>query len=332
MEQRDHSIDVLRFIGLALIFVAHAKPGDPFFQFRCFDVPMMLFISGLSYSGREISNYLKFAWTRTKRLFIPLYSFLICYFLLKWALSEMGICNIIPQEKIWGSFALFLNPSIGKVWIFRVFFIVMLLTPPLVALEKKLSCTTFWAVFVLMFAVQFVLVKWVHPLKLGRFVEDWCLYAAGYSIPFFLGCHLRNAPLKYNLVTVAILLVCFAAAALFVIDGPWLNFQKIKYPPHDYFLLWGCLMSTVLWASRKWWMPILDCRFTRWIGRSTIWIYIWHTPFVCDVTKVYMKECHWSLRLAVLAAAGVGLYAIQHVIVSSIARKHPDSKVLKYFI
>lgn len=330
-KQREHTIDVMRFVGLTLIFIAHAGPGDPLFQFRCFDVPMMLFVSGLSYSGRNTGNYLKFACTRTKRLFIPLYSFLACYFLLKWVLSQMGVCDMTPENKIWGTFALYLKPSIGKVWIFRVFFLIMLLIPLLVKLEKRLPHPAFWAVFALMFAVQFVLVKWLHPMKLGRFVEDWCLYAVGYSIPFILGCHMRKATTKYNIVTTVVLLLCFAIAAIFFADKPWLNFQKIKYPPHVYYLLWGCLISALLWTSRKLWMPALDWKVTNWIGSNTIWIYIWHTPFVCDVTKVFMKECHWSLRFAVLVAAGVGLYAIQYTVVCRIAQKHPEVKVLKYF-
>lgn len=328
--QREHAIDVMRFIGLTMIFIAHSGPGNLLFQFRCFDVPMMLFISGLSYSDRDTGSYLGFVWKRATRLFVPLYSFLICYFLLKWVLSSAGLCTMTPVKTIAGTFAL-CQPSIGKVWIFRVFFIVMLLTPPLLALEKKLPRWAFWGVLSLMFAVQSFLIEWLHPLNLGRFVEDWCLYAVGYSIPFFLGCHARKSSTGNNIIAAAVLMVCFAAAAVFIVGRPWLIFQAVKYPPHAYYLLWGCLISILLWTSRRIWMPVLDWRFVNWIGRNTIWIYIWHTPFVCDVTQAYMKGCHWSLRFAVLAVAGIGLYAIQYTVVQAIARKYPDARILKYF-
>jgi len=42
-------IDILRFIGLSLIVFAHVKPPTILFEIRSFDVPLMLFISGMSY-------------------------------------------------------------------------------------------------------------------------------------------------------------------------------------------------------------------------------------------------------------------------------------------
>ena len=50
-QSRDFTIDMLRFVGVSLILLAHIVPPDGLFQLRSFDVPLMIFVSGLSYSG-----------------------------------------------------------------------------------------------------------------------------------------------------------------------------------------------------------------------------------------------------------------------------------------
>lgn len=47
--QRDLHIDFLRFIGISLIILAHVEAPSGITQFRCFDVPLMVFVSGLSF-------------------------------------------------------------------------------------------------------------------------------------------------------------------------------------------------------------------------------------------------------------------------------------------
>lgn len=55
---RDISIDLLRFVGLSCIIFAHIDAPFVLNQLRCFDVPLMLFVSGLTCSGRSIPDYL----------------------------------------------------------------------------------------------------------------------------------------------------------------------------------------------------------------------------------------------------------------------------------
>jgi fucose 4-O-acetylase-like acetyltransferase len=49
LNNRDLRIDILRVAGLLLIILAHVSPPFLLFQFRTFDVPLMVFVSGLSY-------------------------------------------------------------------------------------------------------------------------------------------------------------------------------------------------------------------------------------------------------------------------------------------
>jgi len=74
-------VDLLRFIGISMFFLAHIGPPAALFQLRSFDVPLMIFVSGLSYSGRQVVGYASFVRKRLGRLLIPLYFFLTVYFL-----------------------------------------------------------------------------------------------------------------------------------------------------------------------------------------------------------------------------------------------------------
>ena len=79
MNKREPSIDILRFIGLSLLILAHVDSPFIIHQIRMFDVPMMVFISGLSYGGKDIDDIGKFYLNRIKRLLIPVWTFIPIY-------------------------------------------------------------------------------------------------------------------------------------------------------------------------------------------------------------------------------------------------------------
>ncbi len=64
--QRDVTIDILRVCGLLLIMLAHVNPPNLIFQIRTFDVPMMVFVSGVSYflSKKADVSYFSYAFSR----------------------------------------------------------------------------------------------------------------------------------------------------------------------------------------------------------------------------------------------------------------------------
>ncbi len=46
---RDEKVDLLRFVGLAMVVMAHVGAPTLLFQFRNFDVPLMVLLSGISF-------------------------------------------------------------------------------------------------------------------------------------------------------------------------------------------------------------------------------------------------------------------------------------------
>lgn len=335
VQKREPAIDLMRFIGLLMIVLAHLNlPAENvFFQIRTFDVPMMVFVSGLSYSGRAPGLYPAFVWKRTKRLLIPLYLFLTVFFLVHWACAALGWSAPIPPEKIWGSLILRLNPSINFVWIFRVFLIVMLITPPLVAIERRIS--KWWLsllVFAVMLAGQQGLIAWLKPLKPGHFVSDWLLYVLGYGSAFYLGLAMRRCDLKRGIAAVAVLLAAFVPLAFSVAaeKGSWLNMQAFKYPPGAYYILWGALCSCVLWISRKAWLPVLNLKPLIFIGQNTIWMYLWHIVFGYPYYRSDAVSYFWKFVLFFFVPLVIVI--LQYFLVARLEERHPEwKKYLVYF-
>ena len=139
MKERDLSIDALRFIGLALIILVHVNPPIWIAQFRAFDVPLMIFVSGLAIAEKQTTSYMKYLWNRSKRLLLPVWLFLLIYLSAFYCLQPLFLPEpYLNGEMVLRSFLL-LDKSIGYVWIIRVFLLIMLLPPPFVQ-KFALNC------------------------------------------------------------------------------------------------------------------------------------------------------------------------------------------------
>ncbi len=330
-QSRDFTIDMLRFVGVSLILLAHIVPPDGLFQLRSFDVPLMIFVSGLSYSGRQITDYAGFVRKRLGRLLIPLYLFLAVYLTIMYLLSQTGAVEWFGTKKVVGTLLLRLQPSINYVWIFRIFLIVMLTTPPLLRLERFVKRDgTFAALLAGMFGLQYLLVAWLKPLKLGFLVDDWLLYVVAYAIPFLAGVRMRYADRRRSAILGGLFVAAMICAAclMFQAKGTWLRMQPYKYPPQVYFLLWGTTVSVVLWGLRDYWSRLLSCRLVRFIGQNTIWLYLWHIPFIPPV-KQSMADCWWGWRYLIIYAVALCCCYLQYRIVGRL-EKTSDAKFLKY--
>lgn len=330
IQKREPAIDLMRFLGLSLIMIAHLglHHESPFFQIRTFDVPLMVFVSGLAYSGKAVDEYVPFVWKRIKRLLIPLYLFLTSFFLAHYILS-------IPVEtkKMLGSYLLLKVPSIGYVWIFRVFLIVTLLTPPLVVIERKLKGSIPVAmVFAASLVVQHYLVVFQDILDPKWHLSELVLYTVGYGAVFFLGLRMRKASFREGAFYTAVLAAAFIPYAFFVAaeKGSWLNMQAFKYPPDAYYLLWGALMSCIIWLTRKWWEPILTRTPLLFIGQNTIWIYLWHIAFCSFISLTDFRPSWLSYVLFFIVPPSVVL--LQCMLVNRLEHRYPALRsILKYF-
>lgn len=132
---RDDSIDILRFIGISMIILVHCGAPGWLTQLRCFDVPLMFFVSGLACSGKEISNYPGYIFKRAKRLLVPTWGFLLVFFALLVGALLLLHKELPANNYFIESFAM--TGGIGYVWIMRIFLLVAMVTPLLIRINSK---------------------------------------------------------------------------------------------------------------------------------------------------------------------------------------------------
>lgn len=329
--KRDLYIDFLRFIGLSFIILVHVNPPVNVAQVRCFDVPLMLFVSGLTASSSRHYRYVDYVTNRTKRLIIPVWMFLAAYLPILYFVQF----KFLPEQYLTGEMIvrsfLLLDNSIGYVWIIRIFLIVMLATPFILKLNNRIENIRLF-VFVIVAAV-FAL-EGIHLIgvqcdkeSVASFVlVDIIQYGIAYSIPFMLGVRCRNAEKKEQHKLLAFVIVVFTVSLVYYVFSYGLPIRitpNFKTPPHSYYIVYGCFVSVVLWQMKTKISKWLTNKYFILLGQNTIWIYLWHMPLALVSNRL---SDSWVVRYIFVYGTAILIFMIQRSIVNKInsdfARKY----------
>ena len=253
LSSRDYAIDVLRVIGSFLVILAHVDAPHLLYRLRTFDVVLLVFISGISFSYSKskelsISNYLVYIKKRIIRLLIPTWLFLIFYFALFNFLYIVGISSKqFGMMEYIKSFLLIMG--IGYVWIIRVYLLLAMEAPFLRAIKEKVP--SFIIKIIIIFFSLAINEIICYFLK-GKDEIVWEIiriivpYAIGYGIVFFWGLIVRDNNKKNNII------IAFAFLALFIImeinyKGDGLSKFEFKFPPYALYLTYGLFASTLMY-------------------------------------------------------------------------------------
>ena len=330
MKIRDPYIDLLRFVGLSLIILAHVTPPYVLGQLRSFDVPLMMFVSGLTASGKDIPNYWDYVWKRTKRLIVPVWFFLAVYLTIFYFTQFIFLPEqYLTGRMIWRSFLL-LDESIGYVWIIRVFLLVMLVTPLWVKIDNKFKNKCFFVLFVVCVFVAneliYALSQQINNEVLCVAIKDFLIYTTAYSIPFLLGLRLRRCSRKDELaISPTITALCVVGLLhMFIYKGLDIS-NSYKIPPRSYFILYGSAVSLLLWTTRFWWIKIINFKLFVWIGQNTIWIYLWHMPVVLFANHFLDN---WVIKYVLVYFTVVIIFLIQYKLVNKTKKKFANQYLI----
>lgn len=320
---RDYYIDFLRFLGLSLITLVHVKPPVEVVQFRSFDVPLMLFVSGLTASTSTPCKYRDYVVKRTKRLVFPVWLFLAVYLpVLYFAQFRFLPEQYLTGEMIVRSFLL-LDNSIGYVWIIRFFLIIMLVTPFIQKLNYRIKDNL---LFAFVFLCALLVLEGIHLAGLrcdknsllSFVVVDIVQYGLAYSLPFILGIRCRNAEIKEQrslLVFVSVVLVVFLFCYIYNNGFPIRITPDFKEPPHSYYVVYGCFVSVILWQMKAKISKWFTNKYFILLGQNTIWIYLWHMPFALMSSRI---SGSWEMRYLFVYGAAFFMFLIQRSIVNKV--------------
>ena len=319
---RDSYIDFLRSLGLILVILAHVSAPNVLTQLRNFDVPLMVFVSGLSYSGKNISGGAWFL-KRIARLIVPVYIFLTLFFLFNYLVGRG-----YQIEKIIYSYLLCVQGSIGYIWIIKVFLIMMLCTPFLIKIKENLGKFQIWLIIGLLLLLQEL--SSIFLSKCSMLVSETVPYIFGYSALFLSGMVLKTAD---NTTKVSVLVI---SLLLFVLTHYFLYYHYLvldlspyyKYPPRINYLLYGLTICSLLWIIRPIGNKLSSFIIFSFWGQNTIWIYLWHIPWVMLMLNV---SSNWGIRYLMVLGGATFVYLIQYLIVSKLQKAHPSWMFLKHF-
>lgn len=319
--KRDHYIDFLKFIGLSLIILAHVQAPFLISQVRCFDVPLMLFASGLVFSRKDIDSYWGFVIPRTKRLIYPIYIFLTVLFL--WHIIA-GIP--ITPSKIVCSYLLLNTNTIGYVWIIKVFLLMTLLTPAMIFLNKKLS-TSRWVLMIFLSLASLEALAYILTILKDYKYIYYIIYeiiplCIAYAVPFLFGLRYRNSSKKNEITVIGFLFLLFMVTSVITYSqtNEILNLSpKYKYPPRAIFIIYGVMISMGLWYCRRYLSKLGNYKFIQFCGQHTIWIYLWHIPIVTYINN--QAGVDWYFKYIIVYATSILCFYVQYRIICLIEHK-----------
>lgn len=313
VKTRDTKIDLLRFIGVALVILCHAAPPRVLGALRQFDVPLLVMVSGVSFAmSYKAAPYGKYVFKRFKRLVLPVWVFLAIYIpaedLMRFVLGK----ELIPAEMVLSSFALI--EGVSYVWIFRVYFLMAVISPWLMKMLEKLGVRIYLTVLAVMWPLYELLTGFVLSCDGVVFdaIELVFIYAVGYGLICGVGIALRRFSRAQYIA------VCAVCAALVVVmlwhDGVTAD-AIIKFPPRTLYIAGGLLVSLVLWRlfDLKLFDGVKNSRAVQWVSANSMWLYLWHIAPVriyCSGALGFL-EGSWVLRYIFFIAVALCLTLAQ---------------------
>ena len=336
---RDFRIDFLRWIGLTLIVLAHVKAPFGVTQLRSFDVPLMVFVSGLCFKTPK-GNIWSYLLKRFRRLYFPTAIFLCFYFLMLYIAKKAGIHIPFDKEDIIGSFLLLEKPSIGYVWIIRVFILMALTVPCTYYFVKSQHAITIWISIVFIYIINNIACKYIYFIQsdiLRFIIEEYVLFTFGYGLILTLSLWIKNKANRiiktFGLIAGLLLLTFFGEMliekTIFPISSVY------KYPPHSYYILYGlccCFLLyslTISWNNKthKFWHP-----FIVYISEHSMWIYLWHIPFVTFCNSIHSLDHYWLAKWIFCYIMAIIITFLQVRIINYINDHFFKCKWFKYLI
>lgn len=331
-------IDALRFLGLSLIILAHVDPPAVLFQLRNFDVPLMVFVSGLSLSLAKKSDeaYFSYILKRFKRLVLPTWFFLMIYFIGLYFFNVSELQYQLDLNIMLLSFTLVFG--IGYVWVIRVFMCVAILAPILVGFFSSRGNKLSILLIIFGLLVNETLAEFLQGY-IGSSVST-AIYIVFFEIPpyaviFCIGyicLRLKRNELVFlggvSLTCFLILVVYYKYKLGFIPDT-----QGSKYPPLLYYTSYSIFMLLCCFAIREKLASILSCNkyfetVFSFVANNSLWIYLWHIIFI-TYFNIAHHEYHFMEKYLCAYLGGVLLTYVQICIVTFIIKKMKNTIAAK---
>lgn len=321
VSSRDGYIDILRAFGLLCLLVAHTAAPYGLTVFRSFDVPLMVFISAICFKPSQ-KGYAHYVINRFKRIYLPVVYFLIFFFIIR----ELGSVFIPQLENTWpkviGSFLLLNQPSVGYVWIMRVFLMAALIIPFLYSFVRHngmlVMIITVTSLFIINEAIIYVLES-VSSKIVHFIVQEYVIYLIAYSIIIILGIWAHQAAPKNIFKMICYIILGFIVYKAYTSDWSFMP-QADKYPPHGVYVIYGCFGSLVLWSLKPFLENIHVSPFITYLSKESMWLYLWHIIPAYAIIPINQVHNLWLGRFVFVLVSMILLQQIASFVVSKTSK------------
>lgn len=332
---RDKSIDLLRSLGLILVILVHCSAPWSLSQIRSFDVPLMVFVSALTFKPIGINQYFTYLWKRTKRLVVPAWLFAAFFLLFLFALQLVVHAfsgkdlDVFRPNMLVPTFLLWNQGGIGYLWIIRVFLLVMVISPFLhmfTKFDKKWILLTIIVALLCTDGLYYILQTCPMNSVLHFVLDEYVIYLIGYGAVFLCGLELAQRSIKNSkalFVLLWVMLVCLIVTMV-IREGLPICFSDYKYPPRFYFLTYGIIVSALLWLPREYYSKLNNLSLLQFMGQNSMWIYLWHI-FVLYIVSIFPLP--WFIKWPVVTSVSAFIVWIQSKLADAFAGQF--SKYLK---
>lgn len=313
----------MRLLGILLIILAHVNPPNIIFQARTFDVPMMIFISGMSYSisGKSSVKIVPYMISRFKRLVLPVWFFFSLFFLYAYLFNYADLQDRITIKTIALTFLL---SGFGYVWIIKVFLLIALLSPLLTLVANKFNGYSLSIVSMALLIISSLLYKTVpigHYVIINSLITDIFIPCISYGAVFLLGYRSMSFTKKKVLFSLSVNLFAFIVCVAINLAnheglaGP----QQYKYPPTIYFISFSLVMTWIIYVTfNKINVKELN-GVIKFISSNTIWIYLWHIPVV-EYFKASNMNWNFAIKYIIAVVISTSITYIQVSLVKKITK------------
>lgn len=328
---RDERIDILKALGIAMIILAHVSPPALIFQLRNFDVPLMVLISGMSFGlSYKNEDFLSYMWKRVKRLVFPVWIFLTAYFgciaIFDLKIESLTYPILLQSYLLVG--------GIGYVWIIKVFLLVALVSPFIYQCNKNTSSTRKYLISILaiffVYEVVCILSAPYFSLGIAKDITQLTHYIIPYSLVFAIG--LRMPAMNMYVVIFCASISCLIFVGLFLCfwwyHGHIVFTQAHKYPPTIYYFSYAIFISCLVWLLVPHVEKVINYlkpvkQVVMFIAGNSIWIYLWHIPFLKLVYSGFIIKYTMVFMFAILATF-IQVWLVKNVLLKNV--KHEQSK------
>lgn len=309
IDNRNTSLDFLRFLGISAIIMAHMDAPPAVFQIRNFDVPMMVLLAGVSYlqySSKHYTNYFSYLYSRFVRLVIPTWIFLIFYNLFFYFRSDWrpAVDNLLRQFSLVG------GSEIG-IWILRVLFSMAIIAPLLLKINDRIKNNRVFFAGITITFIAFEVIFYYSRQFLPANIFDAAVLIVFFTVPnaviFILGIRLPSFSKKTirNLILIFFAISVICAVILYSQKSEFVQSQEFKNPPQIYYVSYALFVGTALYYVAAFYNIYVDkYKLIRFIGRSTLWIYLWHW-FIIRVYEYFNPDFYYLIKYLVIYAVTV---------------------------